>query len=85
MQVMPSIAIIQVGKDNSYNLPNQETIDKLNAVGTKIYRTDAVSYTHLDVYKRQGILYLIFLQTYFTILWQCQYCLWLTKYFLIIK
>ena len=40
MQVMPSIAIIQVGKDNSYNLPNQETIDKLNAVGTKIYRTD---------------------------------------------
>ena len=25
---------------NSYNLPNQETIDKLNAVGTKIYRTD---------------------------------------------
>ena len=40
MQVMPSIAIIQVGKDNSYNLPNQETIDKLNSVGTKIYRTD---------------------------------------------
>lgn len=39
-QVMPSIAIIQVGKDNSYNLPNQETIDKLNSVGTTIYRTD---------------------------------------------
>ena len=39
-QVMPSIAIIQVGKDNSYNLPNQETIDKLNAVGAKVYRTD---------------------------------------------
>lgn len=37
---MPSIAIIQVGKDNSYNLPNQETIDKLNAVGAKVYRTD---------------------------------------------
>lgn len=39
-QVMPSIAIIQVGKDNSYNLPNQETIDKLNAIGAKVYRTD---------------------------------------------
>ena len=39
-QVMPSFAIIQVGKDNSYNLPNQETIDKLTAIGTKIYRTD---------------------------------------------
>jgi len=39
-QVMPAYAIIQVGKDNSYNLPNQETIDKLEAIGTKIYRTD---------------------------------------------
>lgn len=39
-QVMPSIAIIQVGKDNSYNLPNQETIDKLNSIGAKVYRTD---------------------------------------------
>ena len=39
-QVMPSIAIIQVGKDNSYNLPDQETIDKLNSEGAKVYRTD---------------------------------------------
>ncbi len=39
-QIMPAYAIIQVGKDNSYNLPNQETIDKLQAVGTKVYRTD---------------------------------------------
>ena len=37
---MPAYAIIQVGKDNSYNLPNQETIDKLQAIGTKVYRTD---------------------------------------------
>ena len=39
-QVMPSIAIIQVGKDNSYTLPNQETIDKLDSIGAKVYRTD---------------------------------------------
>ena len=39
-QVMPSIAIIPVGKDNSYNLPNKETLDKLSSVGAKIYRTD---------------------------------------------
>ena len=39
-QVMPAYSIIQVGKDNSYNLPNQETIDKLEAVGSKVYRTD---------------------------------------------
>ena len=39
-QIMPAYAIIQVGKDNSYNLPNQETIDKLQAIGTKVYRTD---------------------------------------------
>lgn len=37
---MPSIAIIPVGKDNSYNLPNKETLDKLSSVGAKIYRTD---------------------------------------------
>lgn len=32
---MPSIAIIPVGKDNSYNLPNKETLDKLSSVGAK--------------------------------------------------
>ena len=39
-QVLPKIAIIQVGKDNKYGLPKQETIDKLNKLGTLIYRTD---------------------------------------------
>ena len=29
-----------VGEDNSYNLPKQETIDKLEEAGSKIYRTD---------------------------------------------
>ena len=39
-QVKPQCSIIMVGKDNSYNLPTQETIDKLNTIGSEIYRTD---------------------------------------------
>ncbi len=39
-QIKPEIAIIMVGKDNIYKLPNSETIKRLNNVGTKIYRTD---------------------------------------------
>lgn len=39
-QVEPQYAIIMAGKDNSYGLPTQETIDKLNNMGSEIYRTD---------------------------------------------
>ena len=39
-QVQPKYAVIMVGEDNSYELPKQETIDKLNKLGTQIYRTD---------------------------------------------
>ena len=39
-QVQPKYAIIMAGKDNSYGLPKQETIDKLNNIGCEIYRTD---------------------------------------------
>lgn len=39
-QVQPQIAIIQVGKDNKYDHPKQVTLDKLNKLGTIIYRTD---------------------------------------------
>ena len=39
-QVQPQYSIIMVGKDNSYNLPTQATIEKLNTIGSKIYRTD---------------------------------------------
>lgn len=39
-QVQPQYSIIMVGKDNSYNLPTQETIDKLNTIGSHVYRTD---------------------------------------------
>lgn len=39
-QVQPQYAIIMAGEDNSYGLPTQETIDKLNTIGSTIYRTD---------------------------------------------
>ena len=39
-QVSPEYSIIMVGKDNSYNLPKQEIIDRLNKIESKIYRTD---------------------------------------------
>ena len=39
-QILPQIAIIQVGKDNKYGHPKQTTLDKLEKIGTLIYRTD---------------------------------------------
>lgn len=39
-KVRPTYAIISVGIDNSYNHPSISTLDKLNNIGSKIYRTD---------------------------------------------
>lgn len=39
-QVSPEYSIIMVGKDNKYNLPKQEIIDRLDEIGSKVYRTD---------------------------------------------
>ncbi len=38
--VDPQIAIISVGKDNSYNHPSDTTLNKLENRGIKVYRTD---------------------------------------------
>ena len=39
-QVKPEYAIIMAGKDNSYGLPKQKILDRLNKIGAKIFRTD---------------------------------------------
>lgn len=39
-QLKPKYAIISVGKDNEYGHPNKEILQKLNNIGTEIFRTD---------------------------------------------
>lgn len=38
--VQPQYAVISVGKGNDYGHPAQSTLDKLNAAGVKVFRTD---------------------------------------------
>ena len=40
LQTKPEIAIISVGKNNSYGLPKNEIIKRYEKIGSKIYRTD---------------------------------------------
>ena len=39
-KVNPKYAVISVGKDNSYGHPHKSTMEKLQAKGIKVYRTD---------------------------------------------
>lgn len=39
-QIKPEISVIMVGRNNIYNLPKNEIINKLKKVGSDIYRTD---------------------------------------------
>lgn len=38
--VMPSVAVIQCGKDNSYGHPHKEALERLNKIGCEVLRTD---------------------------------------------
>ena len=38
--IKPKIALIGVGENNKFGNPNDEVIDRLNSIGSKIYRTD---------------------------------------------
>lgn len=39
-KVNPKYAVIQVGKNNTYNHPRQQTLDRLEKIGARVYRTD---------------------------------------------
>ncbi|MGM9601000.1 MAG: MBL fold metallo-hydrolase [Faecousia sp.] len=39
-EVMPEYAVIQVGKDNSYGHPTEDTLSRLRDAGVKVYRND---------------------------------------------
>ena len=39
-QVKPHYAVVEVGKNNSYRLPNKNTIDRLETMGITVLRTD---------------------------------------------
>ncbi len=38
--VDPAVSVIQCGKDNQYGHPHEPVLERLNAIGTEIYRTD---------------------------------------------
>lgn len=40
--VQPEVVILSLGKDNDYGHPHKETMERLNKLGVKIYRTDEV-------------------------------------------
>lgn len=45
--VEPKVAVISVGKDNQYGLPNQEVLEMLAQKGVKTYRTDEAGDTEI--------------------------------------
>ena len=41
-KIAPEVAIISVGEGNSYGHPSQTVLDRLEQIGSKVYRTDEV-------------------------------------------
>ena len=52
---MPGIALIGVGKDNSFGHPSDVTIEKLNKIKCKILRTDEMG--EIIVYVNKNLKY----------------------------
>lgn len=56
-QIRPKHAIISVGKDNSYGLPDKNVIENLTGIGAKILRTDECGDIRFKVKKNGKITY----------------------------
>lgn len=41
-KIAPEISVISVGEGNSYGHPHEVTLNTLNTIGSKVYRTDEV-------------------------------------------
>ena len=52
---MPEIALIGVGKDNSFGHPSDGTIERLNKIKCKILRTDEIG--EITVYVNKNLKY----------------------------
>lgn len=47
--VSPEYSIISVGRNNFYNHPNEDVIERLKAAGTEIYRTDEMGFINIEL------------------------------------
>lgn len=50
-QIQPQIAVISCGKNNSYGHPHEETLKRLEDVGSKVLRTDESGAISIEIYK----------------------------------
>ena len=51
-KINPKIALIGVGDDNKFGHPNNEVLERLNYIGTKIYRTDKMGEITISINKK---------------------------------
>ena len=56
-EVTPEYAVISVGKDNTYLLPNDNTLERLRKSGAKVMRTDKLGDIRFNINKFGGISY----------------------------
>lgn len=55
MKVMPEVAVISCGLNNSFDFPDQLTLDNLARVNSQIYRTDLLGYVRVDFWPWGGV------------------------------
>ena len=56
-KIKPEYAVISVGKDNTYLLPNDNALKRLEKSGTKVMRTDKLGDIRFNINKFGGISY----------------------------